>query len=165
MSDRRGLLTLTAEIRQELSRLGQLVQEIVRTWSRRESVPAEELRTYIESTALKLHNFYAGCERIFEKIADEVNGGVPKTPDWHLRLLRTMALEIPEVRPRILTSELADRLVDYLRFRHLVRNIYGFELEDDKMAPLVKEIESVYGDLKSQLQEALTFLEEIAHEV
>jgi len=165
MSDRPGLLTLVAEVRGEMSSLSQLTQEIVRTWSRREKVADDERRTYLESTALKLHNFYTGCERIFEKIAGEVNGGVPKTPDWHLRLLRTMSLEIPEVRPRILTPRLADRLGEYLRFRHLVRNIYGFELEEDKLTPLVAEIESVFRDLEDQLGQALIFLEEMAHEV
>lgn len=165
MNDKPGLLTLVAEVRGEMSSLSQLTQEIVRTWSRREEVADDERRTYLESTALKLHNFYTGCERLFEKIAGEVNGGVPKTPDWHLRLLRTMSLEIPEVRPRIVTAELADRLGEYLRFRHLVRNIYGFELEEGKLAPLVAEIEGVFHDLEQQLGQALDFLEGMAHEV
>ena len=165
MSDERGLLTLVAEIRGEISSLSQLTEDIVRTWARREEVADDERRTYLESTALKLHNFYTGCERIFEKIAGEVNGRLPRTPDWHLRLLRTMSLEIPEVRPRILTPELAERLAEYLRFRHLVRNIYGFELEEAKLAPLVAEIEGVFHDLEEQLGQALLFLQETAHEL
>lgn len=164
LRDDPGLLTLAPETRRRLSSLSQLTEDIVRTWARREEVADEERRTYLESTALKLHNFYTGCERIFERIAGELNGGLPKTPDWHLRLLRTMSLEIPEVRPRILTSELVERLGEYLRFRHLVRNIYGFELEEDKLTPLVAEIEGVFRDLEEQLGKALVFLEEMAHE-
>jgi hypothetical protein len=47
-----------------------------------------------ESAALRLHNFYTGCERIFRLIAAEVNGGVPKDLDWHKRLLTQVGLEI-----------------------------------------------------------------------
>ena len=165
MRDERGFLTLAAEIRQELSSLGQLADEIPATWERRIERSDPERRSFVESTALELHNFYTACERIFEKIAGEVNGGVPQTPDWHLRLLRTMTVDVPEVRPRVLSSELAERLTDYLRFRHLVRNVYGFELREDKMEPLVREIEKVSGDFESQMQRFLDSLEELGRQL
>ena len=30
-----------------------------------------------ENQALKLHNFYTGCERIFQIVASELNGALP----------------------------------------------------------------------------------------
>lgn len=56
MRDERSLLTLVAEIRQELSYLEQLTEDIGRTWARREEVAAGDRQTHVESTALKLHN-------------------------------------------------------------------------------------------------------------
>lgn len=137
MRDERSFLTLAAESRQELSSLSRLADEIPATWAKGSELPEAERRPYVESTALNLHNFYTACEWIFETIAGEVNGALPRTPDWHLRLLRMMTVEVPRVRPRVLSPELAERLTDLLRFRHVVRNIYGFELHEEKVEPLV----------------------------
>jgi hypothetical protein len=161
MKDERGFLTLAAEIRQELSGLARLTDEIPTTWAQGRTLPDGDRRPYVESTALRLHNFYTACERIFEKIAGEINGGLPHTPDWHLRLLRMMTVEVPGVRPQVLSTELADRLTDYLRFRHVVRNIYGFELHEEKIEPLIQELPRVSRELQDQMKELLSYLEEL----
>lgn len=57
MQDERSFLTLAAEIRQELSSLSQLADEIPATWAKGSTLTEEERRPYVESTALKLHNF------------------------------------------------------------------------------------------------------------
>jgi hypothetical protein len=163
MKDSRGFLALASEIRQELESLHRLGHEITATWAKREAVAPAERQTYVESTALKLHNFYTAIERIFERIAGDVDGGVPQTPDRHLRLLRAMSAQIPEVRPRVLSADLCERLADYLRFRHLVRNIYGFELDERKMAPLVEGIGAVRRDVEAEIGEFLAYLERLGH--
>ncbi len=163
MQHDRGFLTLAAEIRQELGSLERLAEEIPVTWAKGRTLPDADRRPYVESTALRLHNFYTACERIFEKVAGEINGGLPQTPDWHLRLLRTMTLEVPGVRPRVLSPELADRLTDYLRFRHVVRNIYGFELHEERIDPLVQDLAQVFKELQDELEDLLSYLEELGH--
>jgi hypothetical protein len=164
LKDSRGFLTLAAEIRQELESLIRLSGEISETWGKREAVPPAERRIYVESTALKLHNFYTAGERIFERIAGDIDGGAPQTPDRHLRLLRSMSAEIPEVRPQVLSGDLAERLVDFLRFRHLVRNIYGFELDERKMAPLVEAIGATRRELNVEIGRFLSYIERLGHE-
>lgn len=164
MRDRRSFLTLAAEIRQELASLSRTGHEIEATWARRVSAAPGDRRTYVESTALKLHNFYTACERIFEKVATDVDGGMRQAHDWHLRLLRAMSVDVPEVRPRALSADLAERLADYLRFRHLVRNLYGFELEEAKMHPLVQEIGTVRCDIEREIGDFCTFLEALGRE-
>jgi hypothetical protein len=143
MRDERFFLALAAEIRQELSSLSRLADEIPATWAKVSTLPETDRPPYVESTALKFHNFYTACERIFETIAGEVNGALPQTSDWHLRLLRMMTVDVPRVRPRVLTPELADRLAELLRFRHVVRNIYGFELHEEKVGPQVDELDGL----------------------
>ena len=44
------------------------------------------------------------------------------------QLLGRMTSAIESVRPAVLSSDLADALRPYLRFRHLFRNIYGTQL-------------------------------------
>lgn len=165
MRDERSFLTLAAEIRQELASLSRLAGEIPATWSKGNALSAEDRSPYVESTALKLHNFYTACERIFEKIAGEVNGGVPQTHDWHLRLLRMMTVEVPGVRPRVLAPELAEQLTELFRFRHVVRNIYGFELHEEKLEPLVREIDGLWRELQAQIEEFISYLEELGQDL
>lgn len=165
MSDRRELLTLAAEIRQELEAANRLAEETVATWAKKSAVAEEERRTYIESAALKLHNFYTAYERIFERVAGLLNGVLPQTPDWHLRLLRTMCLDVPEVRPRVITPRLTERLSEYLRFRHLVRNVYGFELEETKMEGLVAALPETARELSTQIAAFLDDLERLGREI
>ncbi|MDP2681983.1 MAG: hypothetical protein Q8P28_04130 [Deltaproteobacteria bacterium] len=65
---------LISEIRDELELVERVTADIGN--ARREMKGHPELRTvYEESLALKLHNFYTGCERIFHTIADDMNGG------------------------------------------------------------------------------------------
>jgi len=165
MSERDRLLTLAAEIREESSRIGEVVRDAVATWDRRSEVAAQDRRTFVESTALKLHNFYTGCERIFERIAGEINGALPATPDWHFRLLQTMALDVPRLRPAVIDETLARDLVEYLRFRHLVRNIYGFELSEEKLQPLVDELPSIHRRLGDRIAGFLAELERLGESV
>ena len=83
-----------------------------------------------------LHDFYNGAERVFLRIAPELNGGVPRGEQWHRDLIDDMALEIPEVRPAVIDEGLANVLGEYLRFRHVFRNVYGGVLESQRMVSL-----------------------------
>ena len=105
-----------------------------------------------------LHDFYTGTERMFIRIAEELNGGVPRGEQWHRQLLRDMSLEIPGVRPALISPELEQRLADYLRFRHLFRNVYGFVLEADRMRSLELDFESVLAETVSQIRRFLSWM-------
>jgi len=87
-----------------------------------------------------LHDFYNCCERVFKRIAVEINSGCEDTEKWHKVLLFKMTIPIKDVRPAVVSEELAAELDEYLSFRHLFRNIYGFELKGQRMVYL----ESVY---------------------
>lgn len=165
MSDQRDLLTLASEIRQELDAAARLAAEAAETWRRRLVVAEEDRRAHVESTALKLHNFYTACERIFERVSVVLNGAQPSTADWHVRLLRTMSLEVPEVRPRLISPELVERLGAYLRFRHLVRNIYGFQLDESEMESLVARLPETAREVAVQIGAFADELERLGREL
>jgi len=67
---------LISEIRDELKLLERVAADIGKTRREMKSRP-EMSEVYEESLALKLHNFYTGCERIFHTIANDMNGGAP----------------------------------------------------------------------------------------
>lgn len=113
-----------------------------------------------ESLALKLHNFYTGCERIFQIIADELNGGKPSSYDWHRRLLERMTNQQIN-RPAVIQENTAKKLKEYLGFRHIVRNIYGFELDIKRVENLVNDYFFVWSDFKNDLATFLAWLEQL----
>jgi hypothetical protein len=115
-------------------------------------------RVYRESLALKLHNFYTGCERIFTRISEELNGGLPKSHDWHVRLLRKMTLDIDGIRPPVLSKETASILDEYRSFRHVVRNIYGFEIKMSRMKPLLDSFDTALSAVQKDLLSFTGFL-------
>jgi len=99
-----------------------------------------------------LHDFYNACERIFEAVAREVNGGAPSSAAWHKKLLYQMTLSVPGSRPSVITAACAARLDDYLAFRHVFRNIYGFELEGERLERLLKDFSPTARMFKEQIR-------------
>jgi len=157
MKKKEEILTLIAEIQDELKSIGVLTKaiEVLRI---KIGKARKEKEYLVESAALKLQNFFTAVERIFEKIAGDVNGGLPTTLDWHSRLLKVMTLEIPEVRPPVITHNLEKKLLEYLRFRHLARSIYGFELDVERMEALLSDISRVSLQLKKEIEGFIGFL-------
>ena len=110
------------------------------------------------AVASVIHDFYTCCERVFRRIALEVDGSLPADPGWHRRLLASMASEVPGVRPAVVSRELASTLDEYLGFRHVFRNIYGFELEGERLSRLARELPATSRRVEDGLRAFVTFL-------
>lgn len=151
---------LARDIETELGRLEKLAVGMENLRQERESYP-ELIEELSESLALKLHNFYTGCERIFQLIASELNGGTPSGYDWHRRLLERMTLPREEMPP-VLQVETAKSLREYLGFRHVVRNIYGFELDLERLEILLVRYGEVWQQVESDLKVFMDWLNQLA---
>jgi uncharacterized protein YukE len=114
-----------------------------------------------ENFALKLHNFYTGCERIFQLIATELNGGLPSGSDWHRRLLDRMQTE-REDRPAVISQVLASRLQEFLGFRHVVRSLYGYELDPERIDKLVVRYPEVWVQFYDEIHQFSQWLNDLA---
>ncbi len=154
---------LISELKDELDLIGVLVSDIAET-SREIPKSHKKKRVYEESLALKLHNFYTGCERIFQKIADDINGGVPVSMDWHKRLLKSMSLDIENIRPPVISKNTAKALEEYLAFRHVVRNIYGFEIDGERLARLIEKLFSTHKRFKKEVEDFIVFLRKMVEQ-
>lgn len=113
--------------------------------------------TAIELSALAamLHSFYTGIENIFKRVCVELGGALPSGAAWHRELLDSMSK--PNDLPGIVISpELGRRLEEYLKFRHVFRQAYSFQLQWEKLSPLVFSCEDT---LRSVGAEMCSFLE------
>ncbi len=158
----RRFAVLRADISREMDNLRRLVAE-AEEWSPRLSDWPLIVRT--RTAGGILHDFYCGVERIFRHIAVRVDEDLPSGADWHVQLLQRMATSIETVRPAVLDQETARRLDEYLRFRHLFRNIYGFDLEWERCRELLDDLPATFKRLSKQLATFDEFLRTLEHEV
>jgi hypothetical protein len=118
---------------------------------------------YWDAVALNLHSYYTGVEHIFEDIARAVEGSLPSGPGWHLDLLVQMASEVFGQRPAVIRRETRLCLDDYRGFRHIVRNVYAFNIRPARLQELVTGLPECYNLVKGDLMAFTEFLEILDH--
>lgn len=99
-----------------------------------------------------LHDFYTGIEKIFEDIAKEVDRRIPMGDGWHSELLHQMTLDIPGLRPPVITHHTEKKLREYLAFRHLFRKRYGFELDWLKIKKLLITLPGIISLIEKDIE-------------
>lgn len=143
------LLALQELIEDEFVALERIVNEVQEGAGSLEEPPSQFA---MNALASYLHQFYTGCERILERIAVTVDGGLPGGAFSHAHLLAQMAQARPGIRPAVLNETLWLRLQDYLAFRHFFRHTYGYTLDWEKLRPLVASLSATHTDLQSHLR-------------
>lgn len=155
-------LALAERIRDEIVDLDRSVARASAAWERGK-VSAEQ-DYYLDAVALNLHGFYSGVERLFELTARHIDQAMPHGESWHQDLINQMAHEISDVRPAMISTDVAAGLDEYRRFRHLVRNIYATNLVPSKMQGLLERLQPLWNRLRAELIAFAAFLEQIAPE-
>ncbi|HEY85198.1 MAG TPA: hypothetical protein G4N96_08835 [Chloroflexi bacterium] len=145
----------------ELKQLNYLDEEIKKVQRIQADAEPELADILYENLAYKLQNFYTGCERIFQIIVTELNGALPTGANWHKRLLDRMTVEHSS-RPAVISAETARVLRIYLGFRHLVRHIYGYELELERVTQLIEQYDEVWAQFEADLRAFINWLTKTA---
>ena len=121
----------------ELLNLARILDRVKRTLEGLEGEPTD---LEVAGLGKYVHDFYSGVERIFERIAVALNGGTPEGKRWHTDL-------------SLIDHDLAVKLHRYLRFRHLFRHTYGYELEWEELRPLIEGMSEVFKTLRERVEE------------
>ena len=150
------LIEIISEIERDLQTLQELRSELKRIKSEKDIISRRAKGSI-------LHDFYNCCERIFKKIAIEMNGGYEDTEKWHKNLLYRMTIQMEGLRPAVISEELAADLDEFLAFRHLFRNIYGFELKGDRIEYLAKKFKKVSENFEKEIREFIVILRKELH--
>ena len=151
-----ALLILKTEIEKELRDLERLRDEM-------SEVLKHPAPSFLETRAAGsiLHDFYSGIEKIFRRIAARIDRDIPSDEDWHTELLIRMSMSIDNVRPPVISVELKERLGEYLRFRHLFRNIYGFELKWERCKTLGMTMMEILKTFTEEIRKFIEFIDSI----
>lgn len=148
--------TIAGRLRVEIQELARVVERTDRIW---QQAMASTDDYYVDATALNLHGFYAGLERLLEIIAEGVDQAKPTGAHRHDELLRQMTAEIPGIRPPVLSQETRQRLDRYRGFRHVVRNVYTYNLDPEQIGALVRQLAPTMTRVSQELGAFADFLE------
>jgi len=145
------------ELRDDLSRKMGRLEQLVKGLSELEPRLGSTSET-VEAAALRLHSFYTGVERMLLLVSRVVNGGTPgRGEGWHRRLLERMAMAT-DTRPAVLKEPTQRELQEFLRFRHLVRNLYADELRIEPIQRLLNQLQDTWPLLAADIDRFQSWL-------
>lgn len=106
----------------------------------------------ISALTLYLENFYMGVERIFVLITKQIDKITPSGKNWHIQLLNQMLVEIPSVRPFVISQASYELLNEFRGFRHVARSLYAYDLDPQRVIELANKLSQCYDSFQSDLQ-------------
>lgn len=123
--DSGALIILRTEVEAQMTLIHALYQRL----NERVADLYPEHQILMESIAYQMHNIYGAIENLLELLASHFENHISDTARWHTALLQRMSIEIPGVRPAVISSE-SHQLLNGLRgFRHFFRHAYGADIE------------------------------------
>jgi hypothetical protein len=149
---------LACRIRDETVELTRIAERVGRAWK---SANRSGDDLYLDSVALNIHGFYDGLESILLKIAYLIDGTVPSGANWHELLLQEMSKEIEGVRPAVFSRAFCDKMDAYRGFRHVVRHVYAYKFNPDKLKVLVDNLPDTLRMACDELLAFADFLEQV----
>jgi predicted nucleotidyltransferase len=154
-------LALKLRIEDELKSVEDTIKTITDLLKQKDTIPEVAL---IPALASYIADFYTGCEKISERVAVYLDGGLPTSKDWHQELLKQVAETGGSNRPPLWSGALLLELDEYRRFRHLERHIYKIQLKPARVIALAANVETVFKKIKSAVASFEQWLEQQAEE-
>ncbi len=115
--------------------------------------PADSLPNLSElelaGVAALIHSYYNGVENIVKQVIQSRGLVLPTGESWHKELIESAS------DSGILSKETALGVRDYLAFRHFFTHAYAFDLEPERLEPLVANLRSVDARFRQDLQALL----------
>ena len=164
----RTLIYLEAEVEEEMKGLSRTCSVLRSKGFFDETSARQKLsdEVVLRGVAGMLQDYYTGTERIFKRIALELDERLPKGESWHESLLEQMKIDVPGIRPAVISETSYGRLDDLWDFRQRVGNIYGFNLIPERVlvhllvlpelhASLEDDIRVFFKTMKERIEERL----------
>ena len=103
----------------------------------------------LAGVATHIHNFYNGIENVLKQIVIASGKKLPEGPSWHQDLLAQA------VSNNIISDSTAKELKRYLAFRHFFSHAYSFDLDKERIIPLVEGIQKTMSSFKRDIDRAM----------
>lgn len=103
----------------------------------------------LAGTAALLSSIYNGIENILKQILIDRGVALPTGESWHRDLL------VRAVDKQILATRTHEELAPYLAFRHFFAHAYGFDIDPERLEPLVKDLGQVWTKVANETRAAV----------
>ena len=117
-----------------------------------------ETKEKVSHLGYMLHNLYSALEDLFQEVAKTFENRVEDPQRYHRELLKRMSLEIPGVRPALLSTPTHSLLNELRGFRHVFRHAYDYELSPARLAALKSRVLAEWDLVTRDLQIFQDFL-------
>jgi len=161
LKSRKEVLRFKTEIMEELENISRIAG-VIEKRKREMKKHTLDADVYLDSIVHNIENFYMGIEEIFKRIAVFTGEGTPEGPRWHIALIKGMARDIRGVRPSVIKDGTRILLDEYRKFRHLVRNIYTFNIIPQKVMKLARGITKTFNAFKRDIKKFINLIEKIS---
>lgn len=103
----------------------------------------------LAGVAALIHSFYNGVENVLKQLVIAKGINIPQGPSWHIELIEIA------VANRFISHNTSDMLKEYLGFRHFFSHAYSFDVDGDRIAPLLERIRNVYKSFHADIAKVL----------
>jgi uncharacterized protein YutE (UPF0331/DUF86 family) len=103
----------------------------------------------LAGVAALIHNFYNGVENVFKQLVISKGLNIPQGPSWHIDLIEMC------IANQIISRTASDMLKEYLSFRHFFSHAYSFDVDEERIAPLLERIKDVHKTIIKDIAKAL----------
>lgn len=103
----------------------------------------------LAGVATLLQNFYNGIENVLKQVFQKQYIQLPEGPSWHQNLLQLAKKE------HIISEPLANKIKEYLGFRHFISHGYAFNLNPQRLEDLTIDISKIFESFKSEINKII----------
>jgi len=137
-----------AEVRERVEAELENIERVVAELPSNDSLPNLS-SLELAGVAALIHNFYNGIENILKQLVIWRGEEVPQNSSWHRDLVNIATSK------SMISEQTAEELRRYLAFRHFFSHGYSFDLDKERILPLVKDIERILACFKDDIKETL----------
>ena len=98
-----------------------------------------------ERIAALVHSFYNGVENVVKQVLQSRKIALPVGDSWHKELIELAA------ESKVISCETSYSIREYLAFRHFFTHAYAFDLDPQRLEPLVANLADVSGAFRRDL--------------
>jgi len=150
--DKEALEVLRAEVYAQLAEIHRVYQRILDRASAQSPIE-------VESLAYQLHNLYCAYEDLRRIVADHFENRIAEGGRRHRELLLRMSVDIPGVRPALVSRETLILLDSLRAFRHFFRHAYTYELDPRKVRVVLEDALALRPKFQADLERFFRVLE------
>ncbi len=109
--------------------------------------------------AIRVQQFYTALENLFKQIVKSFENYLE-----NLQLLTQMNIEIPMIRPTVISNKSVPLLEKTKAFRHSIEQTYDCELDERELILIQKKLKEEYPHVESDLQKFRSFILKLSHD-